>query len=237
MCVITRAKGEIAERGVMEMAKKSTTEHRKIPLKEDFMMTKTVSARIYGYLQCKSYLTEDKRRYVLMTDCTPTTIQRGMLEKNGDMNPQSISLGTIKSGISLFKKSELIVQGEVMIKGSKKKCYYLPEERSHFQLIELDTLRYLVNTSNSEVIKVYAYLLNKSQNFVNYSFTGKELAIAIGYDYKQKNTKNKIKDIILFLENNGLLVKSNYYEKVGQNGSLPVPRMRIVEVNTKVKGA
>ena len=49
--------------------------------------------------------------------------------------------------------------------------------------------------------------------------------------------KNKIKDIILFLENNGLLVKSNYYEKVGQNGSLPVPRMRIVEVNTKVKGA
>ena len=139
--------------------------------------------------------------------------------------------------ISLFKKSELIVQGEVIIKGSKKKCYYLPEEKSHFQLIELDTLRYLVNTSNSEVIKVYAYLLNKSQNFVNYSFTGKELAIAIGYDYKQKNTKNKIKDIILFLENNGLLVKSNYYEKVGQNGSLPVPRMRIVEVNTKVKGA
>ena len=50
------------------MAKKSTTEHRKIPLKEDFMMTKTVSARIYGYLQCKSYLTEDKRRYVLMRD-------------------------------------------------------------------------------------------------------------------------------------------------------------------------
>ena len=35
------------------MAKKSTTEHRKIPLKEDFMMTKTISARIYGYLQCK----------------------------------------------------------------------------------------------------------------------------------------------------------------------------------------
>ena len=68
------------------MAKKSTTEHRKIPLKEDFMMTKTFSARIYGYLQCKSF-NEDKRRYVLMSDCTPTAIQRGMLRRMG-MNPR-----------------------------------------------------------------------------------------------------------------------------------------------------
>ena len=106
-----------------------------------------------------------------------------------------------------------------------KKCYYCRKE-SHFQLIELDTLRYLVNTSNSEVIKVYAYLLNKSQNFVNYSFTGKELAIAIGYDYKQKNTKNKIKDIILFLENNGLLVNQTTMKKSGKWKSSS-SRMRI----------
>lgn len=222
--------------GAIMMAKKQKMEHRKIPLKEDFMKTKTISARIYGHLQSISYLSEGKQRYVLALDATPSRIQSGLQQKVGNVEPLSISLGTIKNGLALFKKSGLITSGELIINGSKKKCFFLPEEKSHFQLIELDTLRYLVNTSNSEVIKTYAYLLNKNQHFKSYSFTTKEIAGALGYSTNNNNTYKMFNDIFTCLENNGLLKKEHYYEQTGQNGKIKVPRMRIISMSLKVKG-
>lgn len=51
-----------------------------------------------------------------------------------------------------------------------------------------EMLSYLVNTRNSNAIKIYIYLLNKFQWKEKYVFTLKELLVAIGYSENSNNS-------------------------------------------------
>ena len=67
--------------------------------------------------------------------------------------------------------------------------FYFPyNEAGKYKLVNYEMLSYLVNTRNSNAIKIYIYLLNKFQWKENYVFTLKELLIAIGYSENSNNS-------------------------------------------------
>ena len=81
---------------------------------------------------------------------------------------------------------------------------------------------------------MYAYLLNKYQNFDGYSFTGKELIEVLGMRSNNLENKTMIKDVLHGLSLIGLIDYAEYYEK-NFDGN-PVPRKRLINVKTNVKG-
>ena len=67
--------------------------------------------------------------------------------------------------------------------------FYFPyNEAGKYKLVYYEMLSYLVNTRNSNAIKIYIYLLNKFQWKENYVFTLKELLVAIGYSENSNNS-------------------------------------------------
>ena len=207
-------------------------EMRKLSLRADLLGDKKVDYNLYGHLQAMSYL-KDGKRFVYASDATPKKLEE-KLTPAGATKP-IISNSTIKRGLALFQKPEinLITAGTVEdLHGKTVKCYWLNEDENYFQLINLETLRFLCDVANSDVIKTYAYLLNKSFYFEGYTFTKKELLDAIGYSSKDKG-QQLMDDILLALSKFGLIKFESCYER-NYDGN-PVPKMRLLEVKTKVE--
>ena len=205
-------------------------EMRKLSLRADLLGDKKVDYNLYGHLQALSYL-KDGKRFVYAVDATPSQLL-AMTPVDG-AGKKITSLATIKRVMKFFKDSGLITEGKVEdLSGKEVKCFWLNEDENYFQFINLDTLRFLCNATNSNVIKVYAYLLNKSFYFEGYTFTKKELLDAIGYSSKDKG-QQLMDDILLALSKFGLIKFESCYER-NYDGN-PVPKMRLLEVKTKVE--
>ena len=205
-------------------------EMRKLSLRTDLLGDKKVDYNLYGHLQALSYL-KDGKRFVYAVDATPSQLL-AMTPVDG-AGKKITSLATIKRVMSFFKGVGLITEGKVEdLNGKEVKCYWLHEDENYFQFINLDTLRFLCNATNSNVIKVYAYLLNKSFYFEGYTFTKKELLDAIGYSSKDKG-QQLMDDILLALTKFGLIKFESCYEK-NYDGN-PVPKMRLLSAKTKVE--
>ena len=205
-------------------------EMRKLSLRADLLGDKKVDYNLYGHLQAMSYL-KDGKRFVYAVDATPSQLL-AMTPVDG-AGKKITSLATIKRVMKFFKDSGLITEGKVEdLAGKQVKCFWLNEDENYFQFIQLDTLRFLCNTTNSNVIKTYAYLLNKSFYFEGYTFTKKELLDAIGYSSKDKG-QQLMDDILLGLSKFGLIKFESCYER-NYDGN-PVPKMRLLEVKTKVE--
>ena len=203
---------------------------RKLSLRADLLGDKKVDYNLYGHLQALSYL-KDGKRFVYAVDATPSQLL-AMTPVDG-AGKKITSLATIKRVLKFFKDSGLITEGKVEdLAGKQVKCFWLNEDENYFQFIQLDTLRFLCNTTNSNVIKTYAYLLNKSFYFEGYTFTKKELLDAIGYSSKDKG-QQLMDDILLGLSKFGLIKFESCYER-NYDGN-PVPKMRLLEVKTKVE--
>ena len=205
-------------------------EMRKLSLRADLLGDKKVDYNLYGHLQALSYL-KDGKRFVYAVDATPSQLL-AMTPVDG-AGKKITSLATIKRVMKFFKDSGLITEGKVEdLAGKQVKCFWLNEDENYFQFIQLDTLRFLCNTTNSNVIKTYAYLLKKSFYFEGYTFTKKELLDAIGYSSKDKG-QQLMDDILLGLSKFGLIKFESCYER-NYDGN-PVPKMRLLEVKTKVE--
>lgn len=214
-------------------------ELRYFPLGGNFMKDKKVNDNIYGYLQTISYINDDKERFVYKNDVSPTKIQR-YFEEREDVK---ISLSTIKRNLTLFKsdKLKLMVEGKTTYKGKEYDVFYLPQMNDEpFKLIPLETLKYLVDTSNGNVIKTYVYLLNKYGWKSDYEFTKGELIENIGFN-PQSTSKGKGKvnyemmdNILLCLKNNGLIDWVEYYGTT-EDGK-PTPKHKLTFVGVVVKG-
>ena len=205
-------------------------EMRKLSLRADLLGDKKVDYNLYGHLQAMSYL-KDGKRFVYASEATPSQLL-AMTPVDG-AGKKITSLATIKRVMKFFKDSGLITEGKVEdLSGKEVKCFWLNEDENYFQFIQLDTLRFLCNTTNSNVIKTYAYLLNKSFYFEGYTFTKKELLDAIGYSSKDKG-QQLMDDILLGLSKFGLIKFESCYER-NYDGN-PVPKMRLLEVKTKVE--
>ena len=205
-------------------------EMRKLSLRADLLGDKKVDYNLYGLLQAMSYL-KDGKRFVYAVDATPSQLLA--MTPEDEAGKKITSLRTIQRVLKFFKDSGLITEGKVEdLSGKEVKCFWLNEDENYFQFIQLDTLRFLCNTTNSNVIKTYAYLLNKSFYFEGYTFTKKELLDAIGYSSKDKG-QQLMDDILLGLSKFGLIKFESCYEK-NYDGN-PVPKMRLLEVKTKVE--
>lgn len=211
-----------------------SAETRIIPLTDEFMKDKKIYANMWAFLQTISYLSKDKQRFVYKTHFTMKEMHETIAtEEKGKLNP---SLSTVKNVWKLFKEIGLVKEGKIEdLSGNAVDVYILSQDFEIFQPIPLQTLSFLINVSNSNVIKVYAYLLNKykwkQKGKEWYSFTIKELLSAIGYSYKNENVK-MMTDILEMLKAIQLIdYQISYYK---QPNKPPIP-MHILTIAREYK--
>lgn len=192
-------------------------EIRAFPIRPDFTGDKKINDIIYGYYQANSQLTEDNRRFCYKKDVTASKMGKYFKEL-------PVSVSTITNINKLLIKGGFLKEGEV--KG--KKVYFLPDLNKGEQVfIKLNTLRYLVDTASTNVIKIYSYLKLKQMQHINlnfqepYRFSKTELLKVIGYPYGRTHQEQlqMIENILTCLTNNGLieyhLVRDPKYTNVG----------------------
>lgn len=206
-------------------------EMRTFPTKQEILNTKTINDLIYGFLQINSLLTEDKRRYCIKSEVTSGKIIK-YYQENNKQCPFSDS--TIKRVLKLFCSDECGLTKEGTV-GSKKVLFLPDLEAGKYVFIKTNTLRYLVNTANSNVIKVYAFLKMKQQQHDDfnykepYRFSKAKLLEVIGYNSTNKDNYVMIKDILDCLQNNGLIVFHQEYKQT--NGGQIAPYLILDKVN------
>ena len=213
---------------------------RCFPLEEKIMKDKKFNDGVFAYFQIKSYIDKDGNKFIYAKDAKADVILKALSTAEDGSSKKSISKRTIENNISLFKKLNIIEKGTTEDNyGKEVDVLFIKEEFEKFQYIPYETLKFLFDASNSNVIKIYAYLLNayklKIMNKSNekYVFTLKELYEAIGYKQRSEN-KEMMDNILLTLTNNGLIKYVEYYE-LNKKG-VPTPKHKLVEVSTEVKG-
>lgn len=166
--------------GLQYMSTQKKEEKRRFSLEGNFMKNSKVNDYLYGTLQSMSQLdVKSNIRYVDNKDyiAKKSEIANHSVNKSG----KAISVRTVQNHLNTLISCGFVVKdGERLI---------LPyDEKDLYKLIPVDMLNYILDAHNSDVLKVYLYLLNKSYK-PNYQFTKKELMENIGY-----STKNNMRD-------------------------------------------
>lgn len=182
-------------------------EKRDFPMKKEFLSDKKMNDIIYGFLQTNSYLTPDKKRYCWKSDVTAGQIIKYFEEQETE---SPIAERTIRDLLKLFTKAHLLEEGLL----ENKKVYFLPDQTTEDGYVEIktNTLRFLVNTANTNVIKVYAQLKKMWECHVKfkykekYRFSKSDLLSILGYKTISYSANYKmIEDILTCLQNNELI--------------------------------
>ena len=129
------------------------------------MDNKNFNDLIYAYLQAVSYRDPNKKdRYVWKRDFIKRDVAK-----------------ILKINFRTFQRrfDYLVENGYVIV---KDEVYELPKISEYNFYIPLDTLKYLINTTNEDVIKIYVYLgqLKKCMEKEAY-FTKSKLLVLMGY--------------------------------------------------------
>lgn len=217
----------------------SKEQHRVLPLEtqdNNILQDKSIDLQIYELFQTKSYITRDKIRFCYKSGLTQQSLYNEYKESYDNNNKKCISFNTFrKYWKTLFDKG-MIINGEVTdISGKEQvKAYILPQDYKTFQFVPLNTMRFLTNTTNRNVINIYGYLLNKSKYKENYTFTLRELVVnALGYNAETSGIEQKAKDCLSLLEMIGLIEYIEIYELNSDNK--PVPKKKLIRVNLEYK--
>ena len=182
-------------------------EKRDFPMKKEFLSNKKMNDIIYGFLQTNSYLTPEKQRYCWKSDVTAGKIIKYFEEQEKE---SPIAERTIRDLLKLFLKAHLLEEGQI----DNKKVYYLPDpcKEDGYVEIKTETLRFLVNTANSNVIKIYAQLKKMWECHIKfkykdkYRFSAVDLLNILGYKTTTYSENYKmIEDILTCLQNNELI--------------------------------
>ena len=201
-------------------------EMRTFPTKEEFLEDKKLNDIIYGFFQTHSYLTADKVRYCLKQEVTAGKILKYFeeLDFENDEKPMSIPKErTIRDMTKLFVNCGVLQEKEM----NGKKVYLLPDLKGgEYIFIKTETLRFLVNTATSNVIKIYAFLKKKQKEHIDfnfkdpYRFSKAKLLEIIGYcgNGNHGELLAKIEDILTCLSNNGLIkIHQEWVETANKN--------------------
>lgn len=197
-------------------------------IEESYLEDKTLDDLIYSYMRIHSYYhIGENFTYCYKSDITAGKIIK-YYKENGD-NQFPYSENTIRQHIKL-----LICAGWVYEEiWENKKIYALRElQKKEYITIPLDTLVFLMNTANPNVIKVYSILKNKYKqhiwlkenkdpNIGKFSFSRKSLLKAIGYSFDGGESRRKngkmIEDILNCLINNNLIEIHEQWETINNN--------------------
>lgn len=145
-----------------------TENKRRIPTGGTVMEDKKFNDILYAYLQSISYRDPNKEdRYVWKNDC-----KREDLAKALKMN-----LSTLKR-----KFNHLVSNGYIV---EKEDTFELPKVSQWNFFIPVETLKFLIDTTNEDIITVYAYLGQlKNQMKDKAYYTESKLLILLGYKIK-----------------------------------------------------
>lgn len=195
---------------------------KRIPMEERFMKKK-VNDILYGYLQSVSHF--DGQTTFVYKDRVNFSEMETIFR--GQFNRLKLS-----RDFKFLLSIGLIEEGEIKtIRGEMVNVYILPfNEKELYRIIPLDTLRFLIDTTNSNVIKIYVYLLYK-YNFgkcKGYEFTQKELLEALKIKSHHERDRNMIKNILICLKNNGL-IKYDEKWKFNEKSSIGSTKYNILE--------
>ena len=110
------------------------------------------------------------------------------LDDNGSYKSSVNSGKVVISGSSSVTPVMEKLKENGLLSEDSENFYFPYNEAGKYKLVNYEMLSYLVNTRNSNAIKIYIYLLNKFQWKENYVFTLKELLVAIGYSENSNNS-------------------------------------------------
>lgn len=221
-------------------------EVRQFPTKEDFMGEKKNNDRVYSYMQSRSYLLQEdnkKVRYCWKTDMSAKKIKEGL---DGMMKEEPIKdKNIVVTSLSEYKIRNIvkILEGAGVIKEDKlnnRSIYVLTDlTAGEYVFIKMGTLKYLINTSNGNVIKTYAFLKKKYEMHVKgkfeepYRFTEDCLLKVLGYDESEGTNHSMIQNILNCLKNNDLI--DLHHQPVKVNGDRVVYYYSLDKVNDDYK--
>lgn len=186
--------------------------NRRIPMEEEFMKDKMISDLLYSMLQSYSnWNKEENHRY----------IPKKIIKKSKWAKALGISRPTLDKRIGKLLEKEYLID--------KEDYYILPNKGEYYFLVPVETLNYLINTANHNVIKIYCHLglLYKFYGDKAY-YTQSKLLEVIGYDKTDKNNHKTIKHILTSLKLNGLLVTTSENEGI-------ITKERILAVNSTIR--
>ena len=186
--------------------------NRRIPMEEEFMKDKMISDLLYSMLQSYSnWNKEENHRY----------IPKKIIKKSKWAKALGISRPTLDKRIGKLLEKEYLID--------KEDYYILPNKGEYYFLVPVETLNYLINTANHNVLKIYCHLglLYKFYGDKAY-YTQSKLLEVIGYDKTDKNNHKTIKHILTSLKLNGLLVSTSENEGI-------ITKERILAVNSTIR--
>ncbi len=194
---------------------------KRIPM-EDRFMKKKVNDILYGYLQSVSQF-DGKTTFVYkdrVNFSEMETIFRGQFKRK-----------KLSRDFKFLQSIGLIEEGTILsVRGEETDVYILPfNDKNLYRIIPLDTLRFLIDTANANVIKIYVYLLYKF-NFgkcVGYEFTQKELLEALKIKSHHERDRNMIKNILVCLKNNGLIEYEQKW-KINEKSSIGTTKYNVL---------
>ena len=189
---------------------------RRFSLDEDFMKYDTDDL-VYGYMRCLTTIKPEDGKYKEYL-----TIKNLQPEKKVIQNICGTTARTINNRINKLIEKGLIQKGLITIDKEEYECYYFPYNYDGvYKILEQDMIRYLVNTRNSQAIRIYLYLLNCSTIKPNYVFTIKEIKKALGYAETTKTADKVIGDVLESFQKEGIIKLSyEWFECTTQNGSI-----------------
>ena len=96
-------------------------------------------------------------------------------------------------------------------------------------------LKYLINTRNLHVIRIYLILLNFYSYKQEYVFTINEIKEQLGYAESNKDFNKIIQDILISLKREGIIKIEKFWEDCVSNTGkrVPSPRYRLLFVASK----
>ena len=179
---------------------------RRFSLEEDFMDFKT-NDLLYGFMRGLSTARPIEGQSQWQEYLPIKTFKKNKKLIAGICN---CSVKTIDRHIMKLFEAKLLDQGVELVEVNGKKyeyeCYWFPYNAfGSYKIIEQDIVKYLVNTRNSQAIRIYLYLLNKYQWKKDYIFTIQEIKEALGYAGSTKSCDELIGDCLASFKAEGLI--------------------------------
>lgn len=195
---------------------------KRIPTEGDFMKKKTNDI-LYGYLQYISYVDKNDKTFVYKNEVNFAKIANALGE---NYNPRKISRDfKFLENIGLVELNNVTTIDDEIIE-----AYVLPKIGDSYKLIPIETLKYLTHTANSNVIKIYVYLLYKYNNGQRkgYRFSKKELLSVLKLKSSTHMNHYTMIDNILTCLLNSELIKFDCVWSKSENSSIGATQYHIL---------
>lgn len=198
---------------------------RRFSLDEDFM-NYSIDDLLYGSMQYLATFHPAKKKLYLT--------RKNLVKNKKDIYALcNLNSRSLNAHIQKLIDKKLVAEEEI----NGIPAYTFPYDYDGgYQIVNYEMLWYIVSTRNKSAIQVYVYLLNKylwkAQTNERYSFTNKELQVAVGYSENTKLANSIMANVLESLSREGIIRFEEYYEEnIAVDGSsVPTPKKRLVFV-------